>query len=352
MREENFPGELSKHFVPVRPDWLAGAEAEEIIDPELPIVDAHHHLFDFPTFHYLMPDMLADMDCGHDIAATLFVECRTMYRPDGPTALRSLGETEFANGVAAMSASGRYGDARLCARIIGNVDLCLGAAAQAALEAHIAVSGGRFCGIRNVAAWHEGDEIKATSANPPPGLLLDPAFRQGFACLAPLDLSFDAWILHTQLGDLIDLARAFPDTRIVLDHLGGAIGIGPYAGRRDEVFAQWHAQIRELAKCPNVRIKLGGLAMHVFGFDFHKLERPPVSVVMAEAWRPYVAAAIEAFGVRRCMFESNFPVDKGMCTYQALWNAFKHLASGCSAAEKSALFSGTACETYGLTPPE
>lgn len=342
---------ISPHFLPVRPDWLARRQ-EEVIDPDLPIIDPHHHLWDRPGDPYLLPELLADTGTGHRIAATLFVECRAMYRARGPAELRSLGETEFVNGIAAMSASGAYGPTLACAGIIGNVDLRIGSRAGPVLEAHMARAGNRFRGIRNVSAWHAGDEIKATTANPPPGLLRDRAFREGFACLAPRGLTFDAWLLHTQLDDMLDLARAFPDTVMVLDHVGGPIGIGPYAGRRDEVFAVWSAGIRELAACTNVNVKIGGLAMRVTGFTFHERDLPPSSEELAAAWRPYVETCIGAFGVDRCMFESNFPVDKGMCSYQVLWNAFKRLTAGASAAEKAALFHDTAARVYGLPPAE
>jgi len=177
---------------------------------------------------------------------------------------------------------------------------------------------------------------------------MDERVRAGFARLAPLGLSFDAWMYHTQLSELVDLARAFPDTPIVLDHVGGAIGLGPYAGKRDEVFAEWSARIRELAACPNVHIKLGGLGMRMFGFTVHTGELPPSSEELAAEWRPYIETCITAFGPKRAMFESNFPVDKGSCGYAALWNAFKRIATDCSATEKAALFAGTATKFYRL----
>ncbi len=331
-------------FIPIRPDWLA-LHSEEILEPDLPIVDPHHHLWERPGNRYLLPDLLADTGTGHRIEATVFVECRAMYRAHGPAELRSLGETEFVNGVAAMSASGLYGDTRACASIVGNVDLRIGARARDVLAAHVAVSGGRLRGIRNISAWH-ADGLHTSSYQPPPGLLLDPSFREGYAQLAPLGLSFDAWLLHTQLDDVIDLARAFPGTTLVLDHVGGPIGMDSYALRRAEVLAQWTAKIGELARCPNVVVKLGGMAMKLSGSDFHTRPVPPDSRTLADTWRPYVSACIDAFGVDRCMFESNFPVDKGMCSYPVLWNAFKRLAAGCSKAEKTALFSGTARRVY------
>jgi L-fuconolactonase len=216
------------------------------------------------------------------------------------------------------------------------------------LEAMIAASGGRFRGIRFISATHPDQAAWGSLVNRPAGLLLDQRVREGFARLAPLGLSFDAWMYHTQLGELVDLARAFPDTPIVLDHVGGALGLGRYAGKRDEVFAAWSANIRELAACPNVHVKLGGLGMRMFGFTLHTGELPPSSEELAAAWRPYIETCIAAFGPERAMFESNFPVDKGSCGYAALWNAFKRITAGHSATEKTALFAGTATKFYRL----
>ncbi|MEI7871168.1 MAG: amidohydrolase family protein [Alphaproteobacteria bacterium] len=342
-------GGIAPGFLAVRPDWLA-QHNEAVLESGLPIVDPHHHLWDRPGNTYLLPDLIADTGSGHNIVATVFVECRAMYRADGEETRRSLGETEFVNGIAAMSASRGYGDTRACLGIVGNVDLRFGDRAKAALEAHVALAGGRFKGIRNVSPWHPSG-LRASSATPPEGLLRDAEFRRGFRALGELGLSFDSWLLHTQLDDLIDLARTFPGTSIVLDHVGGPIGIGPYEGRRAEAFAEWKPKLFELARCPNVTVKLGGLGMHLGGFDFPARPKPPTSAELAEAWKPYIETSIEAFGPERAMFESNFPVDKGMCSYAVLWNAFKRLAAGCSAAEKTALFSGTAARVYKLALP-
>ncbi|MSP96004.1 MAG: amidohydrolase [Betaproteobacteria bacterium] len=339
---------VSSDFIPVRPEWLA-LHREEVLEPGLPIIDPHHHLWAHPGNPYLLANLLEDIDCGHNIVSTVFVECRAMYRAGGAAEMKSLGETEFVNGIAAMSASGGYGSTRICEGIVGNVDLRLAGRAGAMLEAHMAVAGGRFRGIRNVSAWHAG--IKATSSNPPQGLLLDGNFRAGFANLSRLGLSFDAWLVHTQLDELLDLARTFSETTIVLDHVGGPLGIGPYVGKREEVFARWSALAADLARCPNVHVKLGGLGMHVPGFDFHTRERAPASPELAQAWKPYIETCIGAFGAERCMFESNFPVDKGTCSYPILWNAFKHLTKNYSADEKAALYSGTAAKVYRLTRP-
>jgi len=334
----------------VRPDWLA-TRREEVLEPGLPIIDAHHHLWDHAGARYFLADLLQDVSAGHDIRATVAVECKAMYRLDAPAALQPVGETEFLNGAAATSASGNYGECRVAAGIVGHADLCLGAQVRPVLEAHIRAAGGRFRGIRYSAVWHPDPAARGSLARPAPYVMADPAFREGFAQLAPLGLSFDAWVYHTQLPELADLARQFPDTPIVLNHVGGAIGIGPYAGRRDAVRTEWAAGLRDLAACPNVVVKLGGLGMRLFGFDFADRDAPPSSQELAQAWRPYLEPCIELFGVGRCMFESNFPVDKGCCSYEVLWNTFKRVASGASAADKQALFCGTAARVYRLELP-
>jgi predicted TIM-barrel fold metal-dependent hydrolase len=330
-----------------REDWLA-QRREEIIDPQRPIVDPHHHLWDRGGQRYLIEEMTDDIASGHNIVATVYVDCRSMYRATGPEAFRPVGEVEFANGIAAMSASGGYGKAAICAGIVSHVNLLLGDDARPVLEAEIAAGNGRFRGIRHSSAWDADPEVAGIYATRPKGLLLDPAFRRGFACLAPLGLSFDAWLFHPQIGELIDLAGAFPNTRIVLDHCGGPAGIGRYAGRRDEIFQVWKASITETAKCPNVTVKLGGLAMRLLGYDFHERPMPPSSAEVAAAWRPYIETCIEAFGPERGMFESNFPPDKGQCSYQVIFNAFKRIAAQYSEPEKAALFSKTASDFYQL----
>jgi len=292
--------------------------------------------------------MAQDIASGHNIIATVYVEARSMYRAGGPEALRPVGEVEFANGAAAMSASGGYGPAAICAGIVGHVNMLLGEGARGVLEAEIAAGNGRFRGIRHSSAWDADANVAGMYANRPKGLLLDPTFRKGFACLAPLGLSFDAWLFHPQIGELTDLARAFPDTKIALDHCGGPIGIGSYANRRDEIFPAWKASVQEIARCPNVVVKLGGLAMRLLGYDFHERPLPPSSEEAAAAWRPYIETCIEAFGPERSMFESNFPPDKGQCSYQVIFNAFKRIAAPYSEAEKTALFSKTATEFYRL----
>ncbi len=333
--------------VAIREAWL-GQVREEVLEPALPIIDPHHHLWDHPGERYLLDDLLRDAGSGHDIRATVFVQCGAMYRAAGPEERRPLGETEFVTGAAAQSASGAYGPVRACAGIIGMVDLTLGDRVAPLLEAHLAVAGERFRGIRNRTAWHPSPEIRSNLESPPPGPLAHPAFGAGARRLAGFGLTLDVWAYHTQLAQVIALAHAVPALTIVIDHVGGPLGVGPFAGRRAEVFEDWRRDMLALAACPNVVVKLGGLAMQVGGFDFHLRDLPPTSAELAAAWRPHVETCIEAFGAGRCMFESNFPVDKGMCGYAVLWNAFKRLAAGASAAERTALFSATAARTYRL----
>ena len=347
MAASTAPASKSGLYADPREDWLA-QHTEEIIDPARPIVDPHHHLWDRGGLRYLIEEMAADIASGHNIVATVYVDCRSMYRAHGPEAFRPVGEVEFANGVAAMAASGGYGKAAICAGIVSHVNLLLGDGAKAGagsgdrrrqrpLPRHPAFLG---VGCRPRCRRHVCHAAERPAARR--------TFRKGFACLAPLGLSFDAWLFHPQIGELTDLARAFPDTKIVLDHCGGPIGIGSYANRREEIFPVWKASIQEIAKCPNVVVKLGGLAMCLLGYDFHLRPKPPSSEEAAAAWRPYIETCIEAFGPDRCMFESNFPPDKGQCSYQVIFNAFKRLAAQYSEAEKTALFSKTATDFYKL----
>jgi L-fuconolactonase len=337
----------SPTYLPVRQTWL-DLHTEPVIEPDLPIVDPHHHLWDRPGWRYLLDELVADTGSGHNITATVYVQARAMYRAAGPAEMRPVGETEFINGAAAMSASGTYGKTLHCAGIVGHADLTLGSRVEPVLAAHIRAGGDRFRGIRHITAWDADESIRNPAYSPPPNQLADKTFREGFAVLGRLGLSFDAWLYHPQIGELADLARAFPQTKIVLNHVGGPIGIGVYAGKHREVFPKWAAAIKELATCPNAYVKLGGMGMRMGGFGFHEKAQPPSSETLAATWRPYVETCIAAFGPSRCMFESNFPVDKGSYSYPVFWNACKLLAKGASAGEKADLFSGAASRFYRL----
>jgi L-fuconolactonase len=284
---------------------------------------------------------------GHNIVATVAIECGDMYRRYGPPALRPVGETEFIAGVAAMFDSGKYGDTAGAAGIVAYVDLKLGAAAQPLLDAHRMASGGRLRGIRNPVAWLEDPEMQKTRIGTP-GLMKDPGFRAGVALLGRNDLLLEAWVYHPQLPDLFDLARACPDTLIMLNHTGGPLGAGSFRGRRPQIFAQWRADMARLAELPNVWCKLGGLGLPVIGMDFDRSAQRPDSETLARTYKPYIDTAITLFGVDRCMFESDFPPDNVASDYATLWNAFKRIAAGCSESEKTALFCGSAAKAYRL----
>ncbi len=334
---------------PVRDDWLRQWD-EDILEPDLPIIDPHHHLWDRGGWRYLLHELLEDVNSGHNIIATVFLQCRSMHKAGGPEELRPVGETEFVNGVAAMSASGGFGPTRVCAGIVGYADMRLGARVRDILEAHIRAGGGRFRGIRHTTAWDADSSIVNPANVAPPGLLSDASFREGLATLTDLGLSYDAWLYHPQIDELTELGRALPETSIVLNHVGGPLGAGVYAGRTDEVFSRWSTSIRNLAtSCPNVHVKLGGLGMRINGLAFEQQPKPPSSQALAAGMRPFFETCIEAFGAERCMFESNFPVDKGAYPYAAYWNACKLLTRGASPADRAALFRDTAARFYRLS---
>jgi L-fuconolactonase len=328
-------------------EWVAKV-SEPALEPELPIVDPHHHLWQRAGNDYMFHDLLADTQTGHNIVATVFVDCHSMYRKEGPAELRCTGETEFANGVAAMSASGIYGNLRACAGIVSHVDLRLGAKAGAVFDAQIAAGNGRFKGIRHQTGWDADPGIRNSRTDPTPALTRDKSWREGFKELAKRNLTFDAWLYHPQIDEIADLADAFPDTPIILDHVGGPLGYAGYAGRHDEVRAAWKKSMTGLAKRQNIVVKVGGLGMAMGWFDFYQRAMPPGSQELAEAFKPWVETCIELFGVNRCMYESNFPVDKITSGYGVLWNAFKRISAKASADEKTALFSGTASRVYKL----
>ena len=340
-------GQFGRIFSP-NTQWLAKQAPEVIIEPDLPIVDTHHHLWDFPNNRYLLDELLADLGSGHKVVATVFMECQSMYRQGGPVEMRPVGETEFVAGIAAMSDSGNYGTTRIAQGIVGSADLTLGERVQAVLEAHIAAGGGRFRGIRYATGWDASDVIGNSHTITAPHMLRRPEVRAGLGRLASLGLSFDAWVFHPQLAEVIEIARAFPSLNIIMGHAGGALGYGPYQGKRDEVYASWKASMTELAKCPNVAVKLGGMLIRLAAFDYLAVPTPPSSGELAAYWRPYLEPCIELFGANRCLFESNYPVDKVGASYATLWNAFKRITAGASDSEKQAMYSGTARRVYRL----
>ncbi|TDV02355.1 amidohydrolase family protein [Paraburkholderia caballeronis] len=333
--------------IPVRPEWLA-QRAEAALEPGLPIIDAHHHLWEFPDKRYRTRDLLDDLASGHNIRATVFVECKTHYDTDAPVELASAGEMRFAL-AEAREAKALGAAADVGAAFVGNADLLRGDAVGPVLDHLIEASEGRLRSIRNIAVWHADPDVRPSAATPPARLLLDPAFRAGVAQLAPRKLAFDAWLIHTQLPELCGLAEAASDTPIVLNHIGGPLALGRYRGQRDAVFAAWRDDIRRVAQYPNVHVKLGGFGMPLFGFGFEKTALPPDSASVADAIRPYVETCIDAFGAARCMFESNFPVDKGSFGYGIAWNAFKRVSAGLPDADRAALFHDTAARFYRIT---
>ena len=309
------------------------------------IIDPHHHLMNHYDMRYEIDDLKADIADGHNILATVYVECRRGYRESGPAALAPVGEVETVEAIVSSLPKGRTD---FCAGIVGHADLTLGDAVDVVLEAHGAASPDRFRGIRHLAAWDDDDTVHMTMINAHPTILDDPEFRRGAARLAARGLSFDTWIYHPQLLDLARFALAVPELTIVLDHIGMPVGIGRYTGRRAEIFESWRQGIRALAACPNVVVKLGGFVMPISGFGWHERAVPVGSEELAQATRDYYMTVIDAFGPDRCMFESNFPMDREACAYNVLWNSFKRLAAGFSDAEKDSLFRGTAARVYRL----
>lgn len=321
------------------------AAPEAILDPDRRILDPHHHLWPAGAGPaYMLEDLRGDTGDGHRVEATVFVECMTGYLTEGSEALRRAGETAF---VARVARESRDGKGARIAAIVGSADLLAPDDLDALVDAHVEAGEGLFRGIRHAAAWDASDAIRPSHHHPPPHLYLDATFRRGFAKLAARGLTFDAWLFHPQIPELTDLARAFPGARIILDHLGGPLGIGPYAGKRDEYFPRWRADMAGLATCPNVAVKLGGMAMPINGWDWHKTGAPD-SAAFAAAQGDWYRAAIDLFGPDRCMFESNFPVDRASLSYRTLWNGLKRIAAPYSEAEKDQMFSGTAARVYGI----
>ncbi|CAG9244039.1 amidohydrolase family protein [Paraburkholderia caribensis] len=343
-KEETRSMTATSNYLPVRADWLASG-AEAALEPDMPIVDAHHHFYDRPGWTYLLDEYLQDAQSGHDITASVFMQGLSHYRTSGPQELRPVGETEYVSGVTKSLQAGRP---QVAKGIVGYADLRRGAAVRDVLEAHLQGGQGRFRGVRHLVTWDADPTLVNPLSAGPRGLLLDRDYRAGVAQLDALGLSYDAWLFFPQLPELFDLAKAYPNMPVIINHCGGIVRIASYEDRRKEVFDSWSRSMRELAQLPNVYVKVGGLGMRINGFDFEKGERPPSSVQLVEAWKPWMQTCIETFGTGRCMFESNFPVDKGSYPYSNGWNAFKRLTAQATPDERADLFRGTVSKVYRL----
>jgi predicted TIM-barrel fold metal-dependent hydrolase len=330
-------------------DWLALTQ-EPALEPEIAICDPHHHFWDLrpdrvPYQRYLLHELIADVSCGHAVRSTVFIEARAMYRPDGPIELRPVGEVEFVQGLAAASASGLYGPCRAASAIVGHADLKLGDRVTPVLEALQAASPNRFHGIRHTVTWDRHPEVGNREKE---GVLATAEYRAGARELARMGLSLDTGVCFPQLPELAAFAKAVPDLTIVLNHLGGLNRVGPFANRDDEVLPAWRSGLAAVAQCPNVNLKLGGIGMPRIGFDWHTRDKPIGSEELATSMAPLMTYCIEQFGPARCMFESNFPVDKVSFSHPILFNAFKRFSKGYSASERAALFHDTAARAYRI----
>ncbi len=325
---------------------------EPILEPDIRIIDSHHHLFDRPPLRYMLDEYLADARAGHRIVASVYVETLAFQRSDGPEVLRSLGEIEFANGIGAIGASGVYGDCRVCAGIVGYADLRLGDQVADLLDRALEIAPERFRGVRQVAIDDPTEAAyRFITHRPPRGVMQSPGFRPAFRQVVKRGLTFDAAVFHHQLADIIDLADAFPDANIVLNHCGHAMAMDMDEAGRMELFHTYRTLLLALARRPNVVCKVGGLGLPFWGFRFEEREDPVGYLELATAWRPYVETTIEAFGASRCMMESDFPPDGRSGGFVPTWNALKHIVRAASPGEKDALFHATAARVYRLALP-
>jgi len=333
--------------------WLDQVE-EEIIDPDLKIVDPHHHLWPAPSRsegvppenRYLLKDLWKDTDSGHNLVKTVFIECGQGFFETGLKAMKPVGETKF---VCEVAEQAKLSPSKAQIEgIVSHADMMLGSSVLEVLEAHIEYGKGRFKGIRHGASWDESEEIRNSHSNPIRHIYLDDQFQQGIEQLDLLNLTLDAWNYHSQINELKELSKAFPNLKIVQNHFGGPLGIGPYKDKKEQVFSEWSEVINELAECKNVYLKIGGLAMPINGWGWHKRSKPATSDELVESHGKYYLHAIKSFGATRCMFESNFPVDKRSISYPVLWNAFKKISLEFSDEEKDYLFSKTAEEFYSI----
>ena len=333
-------------------DWHALTQ-EAPLEPDLPICDPHHHFWDrraarIPYQRYQLDEIVQDIESGHNVRSTVFIECRSMYRTEGPVEMRPVGEVEYVQGQAAAGASGLYGTVRPAAAIIGHANLNLGEKVEPVLAALQAASPNRFRGIRHSVTWDPHPEVENTAAHKKQGQLGTSEFRAGARVLARMGYTLEGWCYHPQLEEMAAFAKAVPELTIILNHVGGLLRTGPYAGRDDQVLAQWRKGIAAVAACPNVVVKLGGLGMVRCGFDWHLREKPIGSEDLSTAQAPFLSYCIEKFTPVRCMFESNFPVDKVSFSYNVMWNAFKRFSKSYSASERAAMFHDTASRVYRI----
>lgn len=332
-------------YPPPNPEWLALAD-EPVLDAQVLVIDAHHHLWVQDGHPYLLDEIAEDLASGHDVQGTVFVQAHYGYHSEGPAHLAPVGETEKVAAMAREAAS--RGLPAIAAAIVVFADLTLGDRVEEVLEAHAQAAQGALRGIRHSVSRDPNFPDGVVLKPAPEGLLADPAYRSGLAALRRAGLSYDAMLYNCQIGELTQMAGDFPSLPIVLDHVGCILGVGLYEGREAELFAQWRADMAKLARRDNVSVKIGGFGMVICGARWHEADRPPASARLADAWRPYVETCIELFGADRCMFESNFPVDKAMYPYRTLWNAFKLLTGSASPDERAALFSRTAARFYRI----
>lgn len=332
-------------------DWYAIKPRETAVEPDLPIVDPHVHIFgsEKDTQYYQMKDYALDLAGGHNVVKTVYMEAyRSAWRTSGPDHLRSVGEVESIVHQSKEPLITKFGHCEFAAGIVASIDLTKGAEVIETLDAHVEAGQGRLRGVRQVAAYDNGLVGSFIKELPPAGLLDDPNFRTGIAKLKDYDLSFDVWIYHHQLDKFISLVDSFTDITFVLNHMGGLIGVGPYKENRGNAFASWKFNLRRLAERPNVYIKVGGLGMPVCGFNFDHQLHPATSHDLSNAWRPMIDTCIAAFGTKRCMFESNFPVDRQSAGYTEIWNAFKLTTTSLSTTERNHMFFETALRAYRL----
>ena len=325
-------------------EWL-NQHSEEIIDAERPIIDPHHHLWPGEN-KYLLEDLWADTSSGHNIKHTVFIECTQEFLTSGPDHLKPIGETIFVKKIA--DEAKKVPSKSQISGIVSHVDMTLGEGINEVLDLHFLHGESLFKGIRRAGGWDPHENMRNSHHSPPKDMYLSDIFNKSLKILGEKGLVFEAWQYHHQINQVSILAREHPNLKIVLNHFSGPIGIGPYKDLRNEIFEQWKKDIDELVKNKNVYAKLGGLAMPINGYNFHKQSMPPSSDQIVEAQKNYYDYSIKSFGPERCMFESNFPVDKQSVSYHVIWNAFKKISKDYTEEDKEYLFLKSAENFYSL----